>query len=415
VNGIIIYINLALSFIISYRLFDDILLASVTSVVLVLGAYAFRTYEYESLESLNEQFVRMLVSTFFTALFVLLINSFDSVPLPNHKIIAGIILVYFALPFVNFLCYNLFVNMLQRPKEYLVIGRREEIGHILDEITQKSKGRYIFAEYINPSPVSVKEKIKEYDNILVANFELYRRARYLIEPYKNQKKIEYLSDLSEQVLKRIPLEVIDKFREYYTLEFEKAKDSPAKRILDILCGIVGIILFSPLIAIFSLMILIEDGPPVVFKQRRVGKNNKEFLLVKLRSMRKQTSGTPKFADQEKDRILRVGKIIRPTRIDESLQFWNILKGDMSIVGPRPEQIPFVREFEQKIPYYSYRHKLKPGLTGWAQIMYQYSSTLEEVKKKLEYDLYYIKNRSTLMDLRIILQTIEAIFWRRGAR
>lgn len=145
-NGIIIYINLALSFIISYRLFDDILLASVTSVVLVLGAYAFRTYEYESLESLNEQFVRMLVSTFFTALFVLLINSFDSVPLPNHKIIAGIILVYFALPFVNFLCYNLFVNMLQRPKEYLVIGRREEIGHILDEITQKSKGRYIFAE-----------------------------------------------------------------------------------------------------------------------------------------------------------------------------------------------------------------------------------------------------------------------------
>jgi len=117
VNGIIIYINLALSFIISYRLFDDILLASVTSVVLVLGAYAFRTYEYESLESLNEQFVRMLVSTFFTALFVLLINSFDSVPLPNHKIIAGIILVYFALPFVNFLCYNLFVNMLQRPKE----------------------------------------------------------------------------------------------------------------------------------------------------------------------------------------------------------------------------------------------------------------------------------------------------------
>lgn len=357
----------------------------------------------------------MLISAFFTTLFVILINSIDTISLPTHKIFTGTLLTYFALPFTNVLCYNINVNRFQKPKKYLVIGRKEEIGHILDEITEKSKGKYIFSDYVNPSPATVQQKIAKYDNILVANFELYKHAQYLIEPYKSLKKIEYLSDLSEKVLKRIPLEVIDKFREYYELEFEKAKESPAKRIIDVLGGIIGLVIFSPSILISSIIILIEDGPPVVFKQLRIGKDNKEFLLIKLRSMRKQTDGKAKFADQEQDRILKIGKIIRPTRIDESLQFWNILKGDMSIVGPRPEQIPFVREFEQKIPYYSYRHKLKPGLTGWAQIMYQYSSTLEEVKRKLEYDLYYIKNRSTLMDLRIILQTIEAVFWRRGAR
>ncbi|WP_206521857.1 sugar transferase, partial [Thermotoga sp. Ku-13t] len=108
-------------------------------------------------------------------------------------------------------------------------------------------------------------------------------------------------------------------------------------------------------------------------------------------------------------------LIRPIRLDETLQFVNILKGDMSIVGPRPEQVPFVRDFEQMIPFYSYRHKVKPGLTGWAQIMYEYSSNFEEVKTKLPYDLWYVKNRSIFLDLRIILQTLEAVLWRRGAK
>ncbi|HCF38744.1 MAG TPA: polyprenyl glycosylphosphotransferase, partial [Thermosipho africanus] len=216
-------------------------------------------------------------------------------------------------------------------------------------------------------------------------------------------------------LKRIPIAVAQKFKEYYELEFSKAKESSAKRVLDIFGGILGLIFFSPFMLITAIAILIEDGRPVVFKQLRVGKDNKPFTLIKFRSMRKLKTDGPKFADQEKNRILKIGRIIRPIRLDESLQFVNILKGDMSIVGPRPEQIPFVREFEQKIQFYSYRHKLKPGLTGWAQIMYQYASNLEEVETKLSYDLYYIKNRSTLMDLRIILKTIEVIVLRKGAK
>lgn len=385
------------------------------SVFLILTAYAFRTYEPESLESINEQFIRLLISTLFSTIIVAIVNSADNVFVQAYKLFPGVVLTYFTLPFINVLCYNITVSKLIKPKKYLVIGRKEEIGHILDEITEKSKGKYIFSDFVNPSPATVQQKITKYDNILVANFELYKHAQYLIEPYKSLKKIEYLSDLSEKVLKRIPLEVIDKFREYYELEFEKAKESPAKRILDIIGGIIGLIIFSPFILISSIIILLEDGTPVVFKQLRVGKDGKYFEFIKLRSLRNDGFDPNNPNSNLKDRLLKVGKIIRPTRIDESLQFWLVLKGKMSLVGPRPEMIEYHRMCFNNIPYYSYRLKLKPGLTGWAQINFSHTTTLDEYKRKTEYDLYYIKNRSTLLDLRILLQTIETIFWRRGAK
>jgi len=173
--------------------------------------------------------------------------------------------------------------------------------------------------------------------------------------------------------------------------------------------------YSPVILISAIFIMIEDGWPVIFKQIRVGQDGKEYWMIKLRSMRKQKTGGPKFADDEKHRILKIGKFIRPTRIDESLQFVNVLKGEMSLVGPRPEQVPFVRMFEQQIPYYSLRHKVKPGITGWAQICYQYSSSVEETAIKLSYDLYYVKNRTVFMDLKILLLTLETLVFRRGAK
>ncbi|ODN29832.1 polyprenyl glycosylphosphotransferase [Fervidobacterium thailandense] len=412
----LILVSLLTVYTIFFTVTKNILIATFASVIWVITAYAFRTFEFDALESLNEQLVRILVSSFFSGMFILLPELTDTPNFSGKQILKGLLYTYFATPFLNYVLYNFLFLRLSKPRHYLVIGRKEEeVGRILDEITEKSRGKIVFEEFLNPSPAVLKVKLDNFNDILVADFELYKRVKHILEPYKSSKKIEYLSDLSEKILRRIPLEVVDRFREYYEIEFENAKESPTKRILDMFGAILGLVFFAPIILIAAVAILIEDGPPVVFKQLRVGKNNKEFMIVKLRSMKKQTDGQARFADQEKDRILKIGKIIRPTRIDEALQFWNILKGDMSLVGPRPEQIPFVREFEQKIPYYSYRHKLKPGLTGWAQIMYQYSSTLEEVKRKLEYDLYYIKNRSTLMDLRIILQTIEAVFWRRGAK
>ncbi|HPO28368.1 MAG TPA: sugar transferase, partial [Petrotogaceae bacterium] len=158
------------------------------------------------------------------------------------------------------------------------------------------------------------------------------------------------------------------------------------------------------------------GRPVVFKQPRTGKDNEVFIMHKFRSMRNQSEEDVKgkFATDEKSRILKIGRIIRMFRLDETLQFWDILTGEMSLIGPRPEQPHFVSQYEKIIPFYSYRHKLKTGLTGWAQIMYKYTSTVEETKVKLSYDLYYVKNRTSILDINIILKTIEAVIWRRGA-
>ena len=408
------FIDIGITVILSHIFLKNIALVLLNSFFFLFFAFALRTYDDNNLESFNESVVRLYISAFSAFLFVIFVISIFDFNVSKYNIFYLNLLLPIILSAVNPILFKISLKT-TKPKKYLVIGRQEELKPILDEITQKSKGRYVFADFINPSPVTFRQKVIHYDNVLIGDYELYERIKDEIEDEIKLKNVEYLSELSEKVLKRIPIVVAQKFKEYYELEFSKVKESPAKRVLDIFGGIFGLISFSPFMLITAIAILIEDGRPVVFKQLRVGKDNKPFTLIKFRSMRKLKTDGPKFADQEKDRILKIGKIIRPIRLDESLQFVNILKGDMSIVGPRPEQIPFVREFEQKIPFYSYRHKLKPGLTGWAQIMYQYASTLEEVEKKLSYDLYYIKNRSTLMDLRIILQTIEVILLRKGAK
>jgi lipopolysaccharide/colanic/teichoic acid biosynthesis glycosyltransferase len=291
-----------------------------------------------------------------------------------------------------------------KTKKYLVIGRQEELKTILDEITQKSKGRYVFADLINPSPVTFMQKVIHYDNVLIGDYELYERIKDEVQDDIKLKNVDYLSELSEKVLKRIPIVVAQKFKEYYELEFSKAEESPAKKGIGYTWGIIGLVFFSPFMLITALAILIEDGRPVVFKQLRVGKDGKYFEFIKLRSLKNDGFDSNNPNGTIEKRLLKIGKFIRATRIDESLQFWLVLKGKMSLVGPRPEMIEYHRLYSQQIPFYEYRLKLKPGLTGWAQINFKHTTNLEEYMKKTEYDLYYVKNRSTLMDLRIILQT-----------
>ena len=163
--------------------------------------------------------------------------------------------------------------------------------------------------------------------------------------------------------------------------------------------------------------LIEDGKPIFIKQERVGLNNKIFKLYKLRSMivssengMAEKDGAVWSSGLESDpRITKVGKIMRKTHIDEIPQMINVLKGDISIVGPRPERPEFVEVLEKEIPYYSFRHITKPGFTGWAQIKYHYANTTESSKEKFEYDLYYIKNSNIFIDIGIILRTVQIIF------
>jgi len=190
-----------------------------------------------------------------------------------------------------------------------------------------------------------------------------------------------------------------------------------KRSSDLILSFLMLIACSPLIAITAVLIKLDSQGPVFFSQERVGGKGKIYRIHKFRSMvadaEKQCG--PVWAQSDDDRVTRVGKIIRRLRIDEVPQLYNVLKGEMSFVGPRPEREHFVKQLEDLIPYYTIRYTVKPGITGWAQVCYGYGASVEDAVEKLNYDLFYIKNMTTLMDFMIVLQTIKIVLFSKGAR
>ncbi|MDP8994299.1 MAG: TIGR03013 family PEP-CTERM/XrtA system glycosyltransferase [Pseudomonadota bacterium] len=190
-----------------------------------------------------------------------------------------------------------------------------------------------------------------------------------------------------------------------------------KRLFDLLVSGIILAATAPLIALTAVLVKLESRGPAFFRQRRVGLYGEPFEIVKLRSMREdaEVGGKAVWAQKDDPRVTRIGAVIRKLRIDELPQAWSVLKGDMSFVGPRPERPQFVADLEARLPYYAERHMVKPGITGWAQINYPYGASIEDARQKLEYDLYYAKNYSPLLDLLILLQTIRVIIWPEGAR
>ena len=192
-----------------------------------------------------------------------------------------------------------------------------------------------------------------------------------------------------------------------------------RRLFDVTISLVLLIIMLPVLILTAFLIFVESGfkGPVFYKQTRVGMNGKNFDLLKFRSMivNAEKDGSPQWADKNDVRITHIGKFIRKVRIDELPQIINIFNGDMSIVGPRPERPEFVSELEKKIPYYGIRHSVRPGLAGWAQLKYPYGASENDTYNKLQYDLYYVKNHSLMMDVLILLQTVEVIVLGKGAR
>ena len=195
--------------------------------------------------------------------------------------------------------------------------------------------------------------------------------------------------------------------------FERA----SKRVFDIVISSLMLIATTPILVLAALSVRLTSFGPVFYKQKRVGLHGKEFNLLKFRSMKNEAEkkGKPEWAKEADPRVTAVGRFLRRTRIDELPQIVNVLNGDMSFVGPRPERPFFVTQLEQKIPFYRERHCLKPGITGWAQIQYPYGASFEDSKRKLEYDLYYIKNYSIFLDVLIILQTVRVVLFPIGVR
>jgi sugar transferase (PEP-CTERM system associated) len=190
-----------------------------------------------------------------------------------------------------------------------------------------------------------------------------------------------------------------------------------KRTTDVLASSLLILLSAPIMVLTVIAIALEDGFPILYRQERVGQGGRVFRVLKFRSMRRdaEKDGNPRWAKANDDRVTRVGRFIRKVRIDELPQLINVLKGDMSLVGPRPERPFFVEDLNRQIPYYAARHSIKPGVTGWAQVRYHYGSSLDDAIQKLQYDLYYVKNHRLILDLLILFETVGVVLTGKGAK
>jgi exopolysaccharide biosynthesis polyprenyl glycosylphosphotransferase len=314
--------------------------------------------------------------------------------------------------------YNHLIKSSALLNNVLFIGQNKEINQINKIIENNPQLGYRAIKQIRPQDIQTP-----FDLLEMATHQNIKTIVTAIDPHQDAKLVQSLyqclplkisfSDLPsfyEKILGKVPISSIGEiwFLENLT-ESQKNFYEAAKRILDMLGAFVfGIIslVFYPLIA---LVIKLDSPGPVFYKQRRIGQDGQIFKVIKFRSMVEEAEKDGvQWADQQDHRITKVGRFLRKIRFDELPQFWNIFIGQMSFIGPRPERIEFAQRLEKEIPYYQIRHIVKPGLTGWAQVNFHYGASVADSIEKLQYELYYIKHRSFVLDLSILLKTIKIV-------
>ncbi|MEM7359270.1 MAG: sugar transferase [Pseudomonadota bacterium] len=288
------------------------------------------------------------------------------------------------------------------------LSKSLEIGHSKVNLIRSEEIEFIKSRASNLSAI-----------VISPDHTLDEREQQMLIDYRLAGiPIFSLSDFFESFLFLVPVQEINNDWFIRAQGFTMLHSSVAirvKRAVDIVAALLLLVLNIPICLLTALLIKLTSRGPVMFSQRRIGLNGTEFVLYKFRTMRVDAEVTgAQWTSKNDPRILPIGNFLRSTRIDELPQCWNILKGDMSIVGPRPERPEFTSDLAQKIPYYDLRHIIKPGLTGWAQVMYPYGASIDDALKKLQFDLYYVKNYSLLLDLNILLRTI-LVTLRRGGR
>ena len=236
------------------------------------------------------------------------------------------------------------------------------------------------------------------------------------EKLKGIQVFDYLS-FYEKLEEKVPVKSIDEkwilFGSGYDILY-KNFNIRIKRIVDIFAALCIGMITTPVMLISAIIIKLESKGPVIYSQKRVGLENCEFEIYKFRSMSNDAEKDgAQWAQQNDPRVTKFGNFMRKTRIDELPQLWNVLKGNMTFVGPRPERKVFIKELEKEIPFYNIRHSVKPGLTGWAQVKYPYGASVEDAHQKLQYDLYYIKHQTLAFDLIILFRTVKIVVFGRG--
>jgi exopolysaccharide biosynthesis polyprenyl glycosylphosphotransferase len=300
-------------------------------------------------------------------------------------------------------------------KRVAILGENSLAKEIAKEIAEKPNLGYKLVKFFNEnSDLSSEIKKEKIDTLILAK-NLEKDSKLTENLYQClSSKVEFLdlAKASEILAEKIPLSFLNQIWFLENLkEKEKELYEKIKEILDKILAFLILLLSLPFWLPIAFFIKIEDRGPIFYLQERVGKNKKTFFLIKFRSMKKEAekeSGAI-WAKKEDPRVTKVGKFLRRFYLDELPQMLNILKGDLSLVGPRPERPEFVKKLEKEIPHYNLRHLIKPGFTGWAQLKFRYSRSIEDSLEKFQYDLYYLKNRSLFLDLGILLKTFQLLF------
>lgn len=339
----------------------------------------------------------------------------------------------FALLFLFQVIFRRIVcSLYMKKKNVLIFGSNHIENSIQEDIIRSLDYNYVgyisnnksrATEYLIGSYEQMEEIIyqKKIDILVIVKdikspgFKKYMKRIFDLKI--NGLKIMNYEEFNEDIQKKID---INKINEEWLLQsngfdiLNNEVQRNIKRGMDLMLALILMVILSPLALIVSIIIKLESKGPVIFKQMRIGENMRPFKVYKFRSMRlHDPEKYSKYTLDNDSRVTKFGKFIRKTRIDELPQLWNILKGTMSFVGPRPEWDILAKDYARQIHYYNLRHLIKPGITGWAQVMFPYGESLDDAKKKLEYDLYYLKHQDFILDVLVVAKTAKAVFFGKG--
>ncbi|HET7617684.1 MAG TPA: TIGR03013 family XrtA/PEP-CTERM system glycosyltransferase [Vicinamibacterales bacterium] len=409
---------------------------AVVTVICQLCLYYNDFYDLTAVQTSRELVVRLLQAGG-TASIVLAVMYFVVPDLMiGNGIFVSSLFVFLVAILMWRLAFNRLTGSLRLEERVLFVGTGETARKVARQVLDQRAFAYriigfidddasrIGERIVNPAivgtPADIDRLVQQHhiDRIVVGLSD--RRGKLPLEELLRAKmagvRVEDATTTYERVTGKI---LIDDLRPSWLIFSDGFRVSRVmrlmKRTIDLTLALALALATFPLMLLTALAVWLEDGSPILYRQERVGENGKTFVLSKFRSMRHDAeTGTPIWARDGDERVTRVGRVIRTTRLDELPQLWNVVRGDMSFVGPRPERPYFVDALSRAIPFYQQRHAVKPGLTGWAQVKYRYGSSLEDAMEKLRYDLYYVKHLSIFFDLTIVFDTVKVVLFRKGA-
>ncbi len=413
---------------------------SILVLILYISVFGtiFELYDLQKSSKIEKISVGIVFTASITVLFYLLTPFFTPV-LPDNRL--QIVYFYFAILIALFLWRLTYINFIVSPRFYkkvLVIGETSNIQTVV-ETFKDSDPNYKIVGFVN-SEINTNEAIKfnaikEYNpeqihqviydenisEIVVASYSsdaINSQVYYaLIKLLEEGFPIKEYTQVYEDMAQRIPIQYVGKdFYKYFP--FSRSNHNKLylffHRLFDVFISIIGIVIGIPFLPVILLGNVFANRGPLFYSQDRIGKHGKVFKIIKYRTMIKNAEKSGAVWTKKGDvRITPFGKFLRHSRLDEIPQFINILKGEMSLIGPRPERPFFVKELSQVLPFYETRHIVKPGLTGWAQVKTRYGSSVDDSLRKLQYDLYYIKHRSFFLDVNILIKTLSTVIFFRG--